>query len=226
MCGTSRDRLVSTRFRLLQRVSCAQGTRMARTHVIEPTWDLGRFTSRTERVHPNACVHATREYLGEGVGRDDGKRWRLRFQLRQHDERRMVGGLADASARRTCRHWDRSPCDLGSARSEKKVALQHLRGARATQKALLPAPRAKTPAAPLLDWMESSTGSPKLRSEGTTPNSGLTNPSSKHKKALRTRQDLLQFHGGLETCLNHRLRLTHLRLRSSSVSTRSPVSDR
>ena len=160
------------------------------------TWDLGRFVSRTERVHPNAWVHTTRKYLGERVGRDDGKRWRLRFQLRQHDERRRVRGLADASARHTCRHRDRSPCDLGSARSEQEVALQHLWGARATQKALLPAPRAKTPTAPLLDWMESSTGSPKPRSEGATPNGGLTNPSSKHKKALRTRQDLLQFHGG------------------------------
>jgi hypothetical protein len=86
----------------------------------------------------NAWLHATRKYLGEGVGRNDGKRWRLRFQLRQHDERRMVRGLADASARRTCRHRDRSPCDLGSARNEQEVTLQHLRGARATQKALLP----------------------------------------------------------------------------------------
>jgi len=156
----------------------------------------GTFRLTNQACAPNAWVHTTKGYLGEGVGRHDGKRWRLRFQLRQHDERRMVRGLADASARRTCRHRDRSPCDLGSTRSEQEVALQHLRGARATQKALLPSPRAKTPAVPLLDWMESSTGSPKLRSEGTTPNSGLTNPSSKHKKALRTWQDLLQFHGG------------------------------
>jgi len=46
MCDVKRMHTVSARFRLLQSDSRTQGTRMARTHVIAPTWSPGRFTRR------------------------------------------------------------------------------------------------------------------------------------------------------------------------------------